>query len=94
MIKHPKAKGTRRERQAQRELENEGYFVIRASASNDSGYFDLICFNENGIRCIQVKSNKIKRKDLEKIKKFKIKPKITKEIWIWKDYHGWTKMVV
>jgi Holliday junction resolvase len=52
-----KIKGSRLERRAKKILQRAGYFVTKAAGS--LGLFDLIAENRNGIRHVQVKSNRI-----------------------------------
>ena len=79
-----KAKGSRRERQAKRILENAGYRVTKSS--NSLGLYDLVAISQSGIRLIQVKSNFISKAEKELIKEDANTPKdAVKEVWIFKD---------
>ena len=85
MIK-TKAKGSRRERKVKKILEAKGFFCIKSGASLSE--FDLICWNKEIIKFIQVKSNFCSPKEKERIKQFKDIPiNGQKEIWVFKNYH-------
>ena len=85
MIK-TKAKGSRRERKVKKILEAKGFFCIKSGASLSE--FDLICWNKEIIRFIQVKSNYYPLKEKKRIKRFKVIPiNGQKEIWVFKNYH-------
>lgn len=66
-------------------LEKQGYTVSRSSGS--LGIFDLVAFNKQMFRLIQVKRTKNKavsyKKEIEKIRNFKNYPyNARKELWI------------
>ena len=83
-----KSKGSRREREVKKILENEGYNCTKAGAS--LGIFDIIAMNTMHIRLIQVKSNSISKKEIIGIKDFCNHPaNAVKEVWIKKDYKKW-----
>lgn len=83
-----KAKGSRREREALRILEKQGYNVTKSGAS--LGLFDLIAINKEHIRLIQVKSNIISSKELANLRQYNNIPlNAIKEVWIKKDYKDW-----
>jgi len=85
MIK-TKAKGSRRERKVKKILEAKGFFCVKSGASLSE--FDLICWNKEIIRFIQVKSNYCPPKEKRKIKEFDLlPPNSKKEIWVFKNYH-------
>jgi len=90
-----KAKGNRRERQAKKILEAEGYLVTKAGGS--LGAFDLValtmgekCANLNLVKCIQVKSNrkpgKEEMKQLYSVTK-QLHKIVSCEVWIFHDYY-------
>jgi Holliday junction resolvase len=81
-----KAKGTRNEHKAMRALEVTGYHTTRAAGS--LGMFDVIAINAQGLRLIQVKTNRdASPVEREQIALFdRLPPNATKEIWIYKDY--------
>ncbi len=80
-----KRKGTRNEHRAMKILESAGYSCTRAAAS--LGLFDVIAIGRQGVRLVQVKSNRdaspIER---EAITLFETPAGVSKEIWIFKDY--------
>jgi len=94
MLKNPKAKGNRRERQARDKLIADGYYVIKAGGS--LGVFDLIAlvdprqFKEGLpiVRCVQVKSNYCPPKVINEIECFSLPNICSKEIWVYKDHKG------
>lgn len=80
-----KAKGNRREHQAVKLLEAQGYLVIRAAGSH--GPFDLAAFRVDGCRLIQCKSNEPPRKtERERMLSFPKLPFATVESWVFHDY--------
>jgi site-specific recombinase XerD/Holliday junction resolvase-like predicted endonuclease len=80
-------KGTRLERKAKEQLERQGYLVTRAAGSH--GMFDLTAANKEGIRFIQVKTDRISSKELEQIRAYDNLPaNATKEVWIYKNGQG------
>jgi len=87
--------GARKELQAKKELEEEGYYVTKSGGS--LGAFDLIAINEKIVRAIQVKSTKVNlgvkkySKDIRAMKEVKLPNNSTREIWIWKYKKGWEK---
>ena len=85
MIK-TKLKGSCQERKVKKILENQEYICLKSAAS--LGIFDLICWNKEIIRFIQVKSNYCPPKEKRKIKEFDLlPPNSKKEIWVFKNYH-------
>jgi len=95
-----KEKGSRRERQAKKELEAQGYLVTKSGGS--LGDFDLIAiptikdWDFPLLKLIQIKSNYISPKERSKIKSIRlpIGVEIRKEIWIYKDRKGKTIEIV
>jgi Archaeal holliday junction resolvase (hjc) len=81
-----KAKGTRNEHKAMRILEAAGYHVTRAAGS--LGMFDVVAINSQGMRLIQVKTNRdASPVERETIALFNGLPaNATKEVWIFRDY--------
>jgi len=90
-----KRKGWRREDQARKQLEKEGYYVTRSGAS--LGAWDLVAircgyqwFNKYPpplVRLVQVKSNRPpSRKEMEVLRGFKtFAGCISREVWIYPD---------
>lgn len=95
-----KTRGTRYERQAKRELENSGFKVVRSAGS--LGETDLIAYNKECIKLIQVKATKNMRakipllfvEDIERLKNLPAPPLSTKELWCWRDRRGWQKEII
>jgi len=98
MVNTSYKKGYTQELNAKKELEEQGYTVIRSSGSH--GAFDLVAFDFNHFRLIQVKAKKVfSRKEREiEIKKLgeyskKVPHNARIELWI-KLKTGFTKVVV
>ena len=84
-MKDAKRKGTRNEHRAIRILEATGYSCTRAAAS--LGMFDVIAIGRQGMRLIQVKSNRdASPLEREQIALFRTPPGCSKEVWIFHDY--------
>ena len=81
-----KRKGSQREHKSIRLLESTGYHCTRAAGS--LGIFDIIAIGRQGIRLIQVKSNRppapLEREVLQQFDN--LPTNATKEVWIWHDY--------
>jgi len=76
-------RGYRIERIARKNLEDQGYYVIRSAGSK--GLFDLIAINQREVKLIQIKKGRIDRGETERLKEFTNCPaNARKEIWIWK----------
>ena len=78
-----RSKGSRNERKAKREMEQDGYYVTKAGAS--LGEWDLVCFNMEHLRLIQVKSNYCRLEEKRRLEEFQAPDFATKELWIYKD---------
>jgi Holliday junction resolvase len=81
-----KRKGTRNEHKAIKILEAAGYHCTRAAGS--LGLFDILAISRQGIRLVQVKSNRnAGLAEREAIQEFSgIPQNASKEIWIFEDY--------
>jgi len=80
-----KRKGNRNEHRAIRILESAGYSCTRAAAS--LGVFDVIAIGRQGVRPVQLKSNRdASPLEREQITLFETPPGCSKEIWIFHDY--------
>jgi hypothetical protein len=81
-----KRKGSRNEHKAMRILQAAGYHTTRAAGS--FGMFDVIAINAQGLRLIQVKTNRdASPVEREGIALFDGLPaNATKEVWIFRDY--------
>jgi Holliday junction resolvase len=81
-----KRKGGRQERKARKVLESAGYLVTKAGGS--LGLFDLVAENRQGVRHIQVKSNRlpspVEREDMLSVKN-QLPENSTIEIWVYYD---------
>jgi hypothetical protein len=81
-----KRKGSRNEHKAMKILQAAGYNTTRAAGS--FGMFDVIAINAQGLRLIQVKTNRdASPVEREGIALFDGLPaNATKEVWIFRDY--------
>ena len=81
-----KRKGSRNEHKAIRILQAAGYHCTRAAGS--LGLFDIVAISNQGIRLVQVKSNRnASPAEREAIEDFKgIPENASKKIWIFEDY--------
>lgn len=79
-----KAKGNRQEHKAMRILEAAGYSCCRSAAS--LGAWDIIAVNGQGLRLIQVKSNRPPAPaERETLALFQAPPGATREVWVFHD---------
>jgi len=89
-----KRKGWRREDQARKQLEKEGYYVTRSGGS--LGAWDLVAILRNWppkhlppyptVRLVQVKSNRPpSRKEMTVLRSFNTFGLISREVWIYPD---------
>ena len=89
-----KKKGMRREREARKIAEKEGYYVCPAKGSLGLWDFVAIPKDENILhglpRVVQVGSNKIYGEKREKLASFEIVAE--KEIWVKQDYKPWLRI--
>jgi Holliday junction resolvase len=80
-----KRKGNRNEHKAIRILEAAGYSCTRAAGS--LGMFDIVAISRQGIRLVQVKSNRdAPPAEREAIQEFSAPANASKEVWIFEDY--------
>lgn len=88
------AKGNRRQREARKKLEVEGWQVIVAKRSSKwdeaidfFGLFDLCAYKGGYFRWIQVKSNQCPNEVRDRIRAFLTDGAfVTKELWVYKDF--------
>ena len=78
-----KRKGSRNERKAKKILEDQGYYVCKASAS--LGVWDLVCFNYHHMRLVQVTTNRCRLSEKNALIRFHAPEFAIKELWIFKD---------
>ena len=78
-------RGREREYQTQRLLEKAGYATMRSAGSHSP--IDIVAFNPNGLRLIQVKLNSAQVSGVEReiLKNLPRPSNCTVEIWRWKD---------
>lgn len=76
----PYRKGRSLEWKAKKELQLEGYLVIRSAGSK--GPIDLVAFNRSCVRLVQVVKGSIPTSKLKAMKKLPIPRGCTLEIWV------------
>ena len=73
-------KGRRLEYLARKELESEGWAVLRSAGSR--GAFDLIAVNAEMVRFIQVKmAGALRKAEVRSLRKVKVPDNCTVEVW-------------
>jgi len=82
----------RRERQARKLAEKEGYYVCPSKGS--LGIYDFVCIAREwgivpAVKVVQVKSGKLYGKERKKIEQHEICA--TKEVWVKQDYKQWLR---
>lgn len=86
-------RGYRAELKAKEELEAEGFAVLRAAGSK--GPFDLVAFNKEIARFVQVKRVKNGSRGLAKalreLERVPVPPCARKELWLWRDGEGFAE---
>lgn len=88
-------RGRNIEYKAKKELEAQGYTVIRASGSH--GIFDLVAGNKDEVVWIQCKRaiTKLSKPDLKaycaSIDAVELPENNLKELWVWEDRRGFRK---
>lgn len=87
-------RGYRVELLAKKELEKEGYYVVRSAGSHS--LFDLIAFDNYDFRLIQLKSFSGKKKAPkfkwdEAARNVGVPENCRKEIWVYKSREGFIK---
>lgn len=76
-------------------LERAGYTAFRSAGSHGAGLVDVVGFDENKIRFVQVKriksgnSYSLPSAERAVITRLRMPPKSTFELWVWKDRMGW-----
>lgn len=80
-----KAKGTRAEHKARRQLEAEGYVVTRAGGS--LGLFDLVAIGSADVRLVQVKAGtaRLSRRERAEIAALVVPANVRRECWRFPD---------
>lgn len=82
--------GRQKEYELKRKLEKLGYRVTRAAGSK--GAFDIIAYNRDQVRFIQVKYEQDPtsyRTDIEKMYEIELPERCSKELWIYTKNSGW-----
>lgn len=78
-------KGKKREYKTRDLLIADGFFVVRSAGSK--GAFDLVAFNSESVRLVQIKANKWPgRSEIETMATIPIPPNATREVWRWNDH--------
>lgn len=92
------AKGTRNEKRCEDALKHEGYLTWRVRRNRFAnmdmfGLFDVVGWSPASatLRFIQVKSNRVDSKTMEKVAEadFNMPIGCTAEVWVWVDGRGW-----
>lgn len=93
------SKGNRQEKRCEDDLKAKGYVTwktrrVQYANIDIFGLFDVVALHPEGkcIRFIQVKSNRCDKPTRVAIQNLLMPKCCSKEIWIWKDYKGWTKL--
>jgi Holliday junction resolvase len=93
------SKGAGYERKLMKELQEQGYFVVRAAGSHSAA--DLAAFGNMKAKLIQVKSSRRRivglkavqaafKADLKKLAEIKLSvPFVDVELWLWTFHKGW-----
>jgi hypothetical protein len=91
-------RGRTAEYQAKKELEKQGYYVVRSSGSHSC--IDIIAIGVN-IKLIQIKRTKraltinfvngLYDKDINALRELHVSTNVSKELWVWLDRKGWDK---
>lgn len=86
-------RGYRAELAAVTELKQEGYQALRAAGSK--GPFDLIAWNAETVRFVQVKrvrnGNNGLAKAARELEAVPVPPYARKELWVWRDREGFVE---
>lgn len=85
-------RGYRAERKAREALEGEGYTVVRSAASK--GPFDLVAFNAERVRFVQVKrvkGGRLPPKEAGALRSVPVPPCATRELWVYRDGDGFVE---
>lgn len=88
-------RGSHYERKAKKELEQQGYLVVKSGGSK--GIFDLWALGNNRLKLIQCKATKSNPSFsglTTTLSKISVPDFCDKEIWIWIDRKGWKKLIV
>ena len=93
------AKGTRNERRCEAELKKLGHLTWRVRRGKFGGNdvfdrFDILSLdNTLGVMyLIQVKSNRVRKRDREKVFGLNLPMSCHPQIWIWVDRKGWRRI--
>ncbi len=90
----PYKKGRSLEWRAKRQLQTEGYVVIRSAGSK--GPVDLVAFNRSSVRLIQVVKGRIPSSKLQALKRLPVPKGCRLEVWVARQGKGfvWDKRIV
>lgn len=85
MTRESISKGWRREKKTMAILEGEGFTCTRAGGSK--GCADIVAWNGERIRFIQVKSNRLlSPAERQRFRDLVVPPNASKEVWVWPDH--------
>ena len=88
-----KSKGLRREREARKIAESEGYYVCPSKGSLGPFDFSAIAKEfdiEPQVFCAEVKCNRISGKERKELQDFQIT--VEKQLWLKRDYKPWIRI--
>jgi len=84
----PYQRGIKYEHKARRELEERGYFVVRAAQSR--GPADLVAIGPDHVLVIQVTARKRPhRTKIRDLQNLRLPPFCRKQVWFWMTRRGW-----
>ena len=89
-------RGRDKEFLAVRELRQQGYVAFRSAGSHSP--VDVTAINKKHVRLIQIKRTKsnspITKAERQAITALQVPKNTIKELWLWKDRHGWNKTII
>lgn len=84
----PYQKGIKYEYKARKELEERGYFVVRAAQSK--GPADLVAIGHDEVLVIQVTAKKRPQRDkIRDLQALDLPSFCRKQVWYWRTRRGW-----
>lgn len=89
-------RGYETERKIVNELKKKGYLAVRTAGSHS--LFDVIAINDKEVLLIQAKRTKKKYnwadENIYKFVELQVPGNVRKELWVWVDREGFTKLPV
>lgn len=96
-------KGARSEFRCKQDLEKDGFIVEKVKKTKWNpidffdGNFDILAKKKNEMKYIQVKTNKVDKNAIDKIREFKKRfgnVNESYELWVWYDRKSWEKIII